>query len=51
MQKYSSALCRLDTPLTPQMKGERADINFFTICPGEDIQKNGWSFIYQLKRH
>ena len=40
MQKYIiGTISRLDTPLTPQMKGERADINFFTGLSQEDIQK------------
>lgn len=40
MKKYIiGTISRLDAPMTPQMKGERADINYFTGLTQSQIQK------------
>ncbi len=40
MKKYIiGTISRVDAPLTPQMKGERSEINYFTGLTQEDIQK------------
>jgi Zn-dependent M16 (insulinase) family peptidase len=40
MKKYIiGTVSRLDAPLTPQMKGERADINYFINLPQSEIQR------------
>jgi Zn-dependent M16 (insulinase) family peptidase len=40
MKKYIiGTISRLDSPLTPQMKGERSEINYFTGLTQQDIQK------------
>ncbi|MGI6142020.1 MAG: insulinase family protein, partial [Caldicoprobacterales bacterium] len=40
MKKYIiGTISRLDAPLTPQMKGEQAQTNYFTSLTQEDIQK------------
>ncbi len=40
MKKYIiGTISRLDTPLTPQMKGERSETNYFSGITQEDIQK------------
>ena len=40
MKKYIiGTISRLDTPLTPQMKGERSETDYFTGLTQEDIQR------------
>ena len=40
MKKYIiGTISRLDTPLTPQMKGERSETNYFAGITQDDIQK------------